>query len=80
MPLLSASTASPAPVTRRSRSSQVTSFRLKNEEVAKLQEELPGLVPDNAHHMLARKVVRDFISGHLVYLTRAAKLNSRITT
>lgn len=68
----------PSKPTRRSRSSQVTSFRLKNEEVDKLKTTLPDIVPDNAHHLLSRKVVRDFIDGRLVYLNRQDRLSSRI--
>ncbi len=69
----------PSKPTRKSRSSQVTSFRLRNEEVEKLKITLPDIVPDNAHHLLSRKVVRDFIDGRLVYLNRQDRLSSRIT-
>lgn len=64
--------------TRQSRSSKVISFRLKNEEVERLKKSLPDLCIES--HLLARKIVRDFIDGRLVYLNRQDRLSSRIAS
>lgn len=66
------------PTSRRSRSSEVISFRLKNDEIDKLQKALPAIVPEDSRHLLGKKVLRDFIDGHLVYLSRQDRVNSRI--
>lgn len=54
-------------------SDAVFTFRLRASERAELEKqfgELPGL---KSHHLIARKVVRDFITGNLVYLSAKAR-------
>jgi hypothetical protein len=59
---------------------EITSFRLSQQEQDDLKRLLPNLVPGNSHHLISRKVVRDFLSGDLVYLTRQGKLRSRVVS
>jgi len=64
---------------RKNHAAEITSFRIPVDEQDILRKKLPqGLVPDDSHHLLARKVVRDFISGDLVYTSRHARNKSRI--
>lgn len=60
-------------------SSVVIGFRLRSDEVGKLKKELPNIVEDNSHHLIARKLCRDFIDGKLIYLGRRDRLSSRQT-
>lgn len=58
-------------------SSVVFGFRLHGIETTKLKELLPDICTDNSHHLIARKLCRDFVDGKLVYLNRRDRLNSR---
>lgn len=60
------------------RSSVVTTFRLRQTDVDSVLRSLPGIPGLTSHHLIARKLVRDFASGRLVYLTRRDQRASRL--
>jgi hypothetical protein len=55
----------------------VITFRLARDEVARLTTALSAVPGSLSHHALARKVVLDFVEGHLVYLSRRDRERSR---
>ncbi len=57
--------------------SSVTAFRLKGREISTIKGLLPNIVTGNSHHLLCRKLARDFADMKLVYLNRRDRLNSR---
>ncbi len=60
------------------RSSVVTTFRLRRSDIDSIVASLPRIPGLVSHHLIARKLVRDFASGRLIYLTKRDQRASRL--
>ncbi len=57
-------------------SSIVTTFRVNQDDLVKLAATLPPIAGLGSHHLVARKLLLDYIDGKLVYLSKRARESS----